>query len=68
MVMSPLLVFINTVHNSFLDWWNTQTPSAHPVFGKVTDGMAVVTAIENGPTGYGDRPREPMQIISVERI
>ena len=24
--------FINTVHNSFLDWWNTQTPSAHPVF------------------------------------
>ena len=59
--------FINTVHNSFLDWWNRQTPSAHPVFGKVTDGMDVVTAIENTPTGMGDRPREPMQIISVER-
>ena len=59
--------FINTVHNSFLDWWNTQTPSAHPVFGIVTNGMDVVSAIENSPTGYGDRPRDPMQIISVER-
>lgn len=23
--------FINTVHNDFLDWFNPQTPSAHPV-------------------------------------
>ncbi len=30
----------------------------HTVFGKVTGGMDVVDAIENTPTGAGDRPRE----------
>ena len=59
--------FINTVHNSFLDWWDTRTNSAHPVFGRVLSGMEAVTAIENSPTGYGDRPREPMQIVSIKR-
>ncbi len=38
--------FINTVHNSYLDWWDKRTPSAHPVFGKVTSGMDIVTKIE----------------------
>lgn len=27
--------FVNTVHNSFLDWFDKSTDSAHPVFGKV---------------------------------
>jgi cyclophilin family peptidyl-prolyl cis-trans isomerase len=27
--------FLNVNHNSFLDWFDRQTPSAHPVFGKV---------------------------------
>jgi len=27
--------FINVNHNSFLDWFDRQSPSAHPVFGKV---------------------------------
>src|SRR3712207_3204450 len=30
----------------------------HTVFGRVTGGMDVVDAIENTPTGAGDRPRE----------
>src|SRR6478672_9882659 len=32
--------FINTVHNSFLDFF-TPGPSKHPVFGKVIEGMEV---------------------------
>ena len=59
--------FVNTVHNSFLDWWDTRTPSKHPVFGKVVNGMNVVMAIEGVRTGGGDRPIEPVQIISVQR-
>jgi hypothetical protein len=27
--------FINVNHNSFLDWFDRSSPSAHPVFGKV---------------------------------
>eukprot|EP01041_Mallomonas_annulata_P006268 gene6268-12688_t len=27
--------FINTVHNSFLDFFDKSTPSQHPVFGKI---------------------------------
>ena len=26
---------LQTVHNNFLDWFDTSTPSKHPVFGKV---------------------------------
>lgn len=60
--------FINTVHNSFLDWWNMQTPSKHPVFGKVVAGMDVVRAIEGCQTGHADRPVQPQEIISVSRM
>ncbi|MEW6336932.1 MAG: peptidylprolyl isomerase [Acidobacteriota bacterium] len=53
--------FINTVHNAYLDWF-TPGPSKHPVFGRVTEGMDVVRAIETTPTGPGDRPRTPVQV------
>ncbi len=56
--------FVNTVHNKFLDWFNTSTPSRHPVFGKVISGMDVVTAIENTPT-KNDRPTTPVQMIKI---
>ena len=50
--------FINTAGNNFLD-------GKHTVFGKVTSGMDVVTAIENVKTAPGDRPLEAVVIKSV---
>ena len=38
----------------------------HTVFGRVTDGMDAVDAIEKTPTGAGDRPLEPQVIERVE--
>ena len=56
--------FINTVHNSFLDWFSGGA-SKHPVFGKIVDGMDVVKALETTPTNAGDRPLTPAQVISI---
>ncbi len=50
--------FINVAANNFLD-------GKHTVFGKVTAGMEVVTAIENVKTGENDRPLEAVVIKSV---
>lgn len=57
--------FVNTVHNSFLDWFNTSTPSKHPVFGKVIAGMDVVNTIGNTRTGQADRPATPVKMIKI---
>ena len=38
----------------------------HTVFGQVTDGMDAVDAIEQTPTGAGDRPLEPQLIERIE--
>ena len=38
----------------------------HTVFGQVTEGMDAVDAIEQTPTGGGDRPLEPQVIERVE--
>jgi len=59
--------FVNTVHNSFLDWFDKSSDSAHPVFGKVTskEGMAVVKAIEGVQTDQNDNPVQPVQMIKV---
>jgi len=56
--------FINTVHNAYLDWFSPG-PSKHPVFGKVVSGMDVIKAIETTPTGPGDRPATPVQMIKI---
>ena len=57
--------FVNTVHNDFLDWFNPKTPSKHPVFGRVVEGMDIVNAIGITPTVAGDRPITPVQMISI---
>jgi len=59
--------FINTVHNSYLDWF-TPGPSKHPVFGKIVSGEDVVKKVETTPTRPGDRPATPIQVkkITVE--
>ncbi|GAB4516826.1 MAG: peptidylprolyl isomerase [Haliangiales bacterium] len=56
--------FINTKHNSYLDWF-TPGQSKHPVFGKVIDGLDVIKAIETTPTDGGDRPKTPVQMVRV---
>ena len=40
----------------------------HTVFGEVTAGMDAVDAIEQTPTGAGDRPVEPPSIESIPLI
>ena len=57
--------FINTVHNSFLDWFDRGTDSAHPVFGKVNKGMDVVNAINNTSCDGNDLPRTPVMMNSI---
>ncbi len=56
--------FINTVHNAYLDWFSSGQ-SRHPVFGKVSEGMDVVHAIEGVATNAGDCPAEPVQMVRI---
>lgn len=56
--------FINTVHNDFLDWFNPKTPSKHPVFGKITEGMDIIKKIEGKGTRSG-KPTEPVKVNSI---
>jgi len=57
--------FINTVHNDFLDWFNLGTPSKHPVFGQITQGMDIVEGISKAQTGSRDNPLDPIQVRSI---
>lgn len=40
----------------------------HVVFGKVTDGMDVVKAIEKTPTAAGDKPKKAVVIASCREV
>jgi cyclophilin family peptidyl-prolyl cis-trans isomerase len=56
--------FINTANNAYLDWFSPG-PSKHPVFGKVISGMDTIAKISKTPKAAGDRPKTPVQVISV---
>lgn len=56
--------FINTVNNPYLDHF-TPGGSRHPVFGKVMQGMDIISDIEGAPTAREDRPKTPIEMISV---
>jgi cyclophilin family peptidyl-prolyl cis-trans isomerase len=56
--------FVNTVHNTYLDWF-TPGASKHPVFGRVTEGADTIKKIESTPTDGRDNPVTPVQVIKV---
>ena len=58
--------FINLVDNTYLDWDNPRTPSAHPVFGEVVEGLDIVDKIGKVKTGSGDKPKVPVRIEKAE--
>ena len=58
--------FINLVDNKYLDWDNPRTPSAHPVFGEVAEGIDIVDKIGNVKTGRNDRPLNDVIIEKAE--
>jgi len=60
--------FINLIDNKYLDWDNPQTPSKHPVFGEVVEGMDVVDAVGKTATGRNDRPLKDVVIEKAEVV
>jgi len=59
--------FINTVHNSFLDFFDRSTPSQHPVFGKIVSGQDVIMAMNTGQTRQ-DRPVVPIKCVAAKML
>ena len=60
--------FINVVNNTYLDKEDPRTPSAHPVFGTVLEGMEVADKISKVRTDRRDRPLEDIKITKMEVI
>lgn len=65
--------FINAADNAFLDHTSTSTDGfGYCVFGKVTEGLDIVEAIEKVKTktqnGHGDVPTEMVLVTSISRF
>lgn len=60
--------FINQADNDFLDHKSTNPAEfGYAVFGKVVEGLDVVDAIANVPTGQQDVPNENVVLIKASR-
>ncbi len=59
--------FLNTAHNKFLDWWDTSTPSKHPVFGRINEGMDVVKTLEGSGSRSG-KTSKPLRMNKVSIV
>jgi len=57
--------FINVVDNCYLDFDKKPYSSAHPVFGKVVEGMEIVDAISQVKLGRNDKP---VQDVIIKKI
>jgi cyclophilin family peptidyl-prolyl cis-trans isomerase len=57
--------FINIVDNCYLDYDKKPYTSAHPVFGKVVEGIDIVDAISQVKTGRNDKP---VQGVIIKKI
>ena len=60
--------FINTVNNSYLNFWDRSTPSQHPVFGKIVDGMDVVLSISKVRVDSNDKPVTPVVVKEIKML
>jgi cyclophilin family peptidyl-prolyl cis-trans isomerase len=54
--------FINVIDNCYLDFDKKPYTSAHPVFGKVIEGMNVVDEISKVKADSNDKPLQDVQI------
>jgi cyclophilin family peptidyl-prolyl cis-trans isomerase len=60
--------FINVVDNCYLDFDKKPYSSAHPVFGKVIEGMNVVDEISNVKADGNDKPLKDVIIDKITII
>ncbi len=60
--------FINVVDNCYLDFDKKPYSSAHPVFGKVVEGMDVIDSISTEKTDANDKPIQNVVINKVTII
>lgn len=60
--------FINVVDNCYLDFDKKPYSSAHPVFGKVVEGMEVVDAISQVKTIRNDKPAQDVVIKKISIV
>lgn len=58
--------FINTKHNSYLDWFDKRTASQHPVFGRILpESEGYINMIQGVSTHENDRPKSALKMKEV---